>query len=75
LLPIAGPFQNHGIVEWVGLEGTFKGHPVQPPAMSRNIFNQIRLLRAPSNLTWNVSRDGASPPLRATYAGVSPPSS
>ncbi|KAK4816953.1 hypothetical protein QYF61_025776, partial [Mycteria americana] len=28
--------------------------------MSRDIFNQIRLLRAPSNLTLNVSRDGAS---------------
>ncbi|KAK4811312.1 LOW QUALITY PROTEIN: hypothetical protein QYF61_024448 [Mycteria americana] len=31
-----------------------------PPAMSRDIFNYIRLLRAPSNLTLNVSRDGAS---------------
>ncbi|KAK4831309.1 hypothetical protein QYF61_016798 [Mycteria americana] len=28
--------------------------------MGRDIFNQIRLLRAPSNLTLNVSRDGAS---------------
>ena len=28
--------------------------------MSRDIFNQTRLLRAPSNLAWNVSRDGAS---------------
>ncbi|KAK4830027.1 LOW QUALITY PROTEIN: hypothetical protein QYF61_008365 [Mycteria americana] len=41
--------------------GTFKGHLVQPlPAMSRDIFSWIRLLRAPSNLTLNVSRDGAS---------------
>ncbi|KAK4826482.1 hypothetical protein QYF61_009478 [Mycteria americana] len=31
-----------------------------PPAMTRDIFNCIRLLRAPSNLTLNVSRDGAS---------------
>ncbi|KAK4831211.1 hypothetical protein QYF61_016048 [Mycteria americana] len=30
------------------------------PAMSRDICNYIRLLRAPSNLTLNVSRDGAS---------------
>jgi len=29
--------------------------------VSRYIFNWIRLLRAPSGLAWNVSRDGASP--------------
>lgn len=46
------------IVEPFGLEGTFKGHLVQRPAMSRDIFN--RLLRASSNLTLNVSQDGAS---------------
>ena len=28
--------------------------------MSRDFFNWIRLLRAPSNLAWNVFRDGAS---------------
>jgi len=28
--------------------------------MSRDIFSWIRLLRAPSNLAWNVPRDGAS---------------
>jgi len=28
--------------------------------MSRDIFKETRLLTAPSNLTWNVSRDGAS---------------
>ena len=28
--------------------------------MSRDIFNQIRLIRALSNLALNVSRDGAS---------------
>jgi len=27
--------------------------------MSRDIFNQIRVLRALSNLTWSASRDGA----------------
>jgi len=46
--------------EWFGLEGTFKGHLVQPSAISRDIFNWIRLLRALSSLTLNVSRDGAS---------------
>jgi len=32
------------------LEGTFKGHLVQPPAVSKDIFNWIRLLRAPPQL-------------------------
>jgi len=50
---------NHRLTECFGLERTFRGHLVQPPAMSRDIFNQTRLLRAPSNLTLNVSRDGA----------------
>ncbi|KAK4808555.1 hypothetical protein QYF61_009858 [Mycteria americana] len=50
---LSWPFQtlslsmSHGIIECFGLEGTFTGH-------------LIRLLRALSNLTWNVSRDGAS---------------
>jgi len=53
--------KNLRIRELPGLEGTFKGHLVQPPAsMSRDIFNQTRLLRALSNLTLNVSRDGES---------------
>jgi len=50
--------QNHRVV-WVGM--AFKGHLAQPPAMSRDIFNWIRLLRAPSNLAWHVPRDGVSP--------------
>jgi len=44
---------------WVGRD--LKGHPVQTPAESRDIFNQTRLLRAPSILDLNVSWDGASP--------------
>jgi len=48
------------IIERSGLEGTFQGHPVQPSCTEQGIFNQIRLLRALSNLTLNVSRDGAS---------------
>jgi len=28
--------------------------------MARDIFNQIRLLRDPSNLAWNISRGGSS---------------
>jgi len=51
---------NHRIIAYFGLEGTFRGHLVQLPAVSRDIFNYTRLLRAPSNLALNVSRDGDS---------------
>lgn len=40
------------VIEQFGLEGTFKGYLVQAPAMSRGIFNWIRLLRAPFSLTF-----------------------
>ena len=52
---------DHSITDWFGWERTYQGHPAQPPAMGRDIFNRIRVLRAPSNLAWNGSRDGASP--------------
>jgi len=45
----------------LGWERTSEGHPVQPTAMGRDIFSWVRLLRAPSILTLNVPRDGASP--------------
>ncbi|KAK4831204.1 hypothetical protein QYF61_016041 [Mycteria americana] len=51
-------FRNHSIV-WVGRD-LYRSSSTTPPAMSRDIFNYIRLLRAPSNLALNVSRDGAS---------------
>ncbi|KAK4827482.1 hypothetical protein QYF61_018782, partial [Mycteria americana] len=41
-------------------KGTFKGHLVQPPCNEQGHLQLDRLLRAPSNLTLNVSRDGAS---------------
>jgi len=41
----------------LGWKGPLK---VQHPAMSRDIFHSIRLLRAPSNLTMNVPSNGAS---------------
>lgn len=47
--------QNHRIAK-VGR--TLQRSP--SPTMSRDIFNQTRLLRASSNLTFNASRDGAS---------------
>jgi len=44
-----------------GMEGAFKDNLVQPlHAMGRDTFHQIRLLKAPSNLTLNTSNDGAS---------------
>jgi len=42
------------------MEGSFRGHLPNPPAVSRDIFSYGRLLRALSNLALNVSRDGAS---------------
>jgi len=65
--------QNHGMF-WVGREKVFRGPT--PPAVSRDIFNQTRLLRALSYLTLNISKDGATPPLHlwATSSSVSPPS-
>jgi len=45
---------NKWITEWFGLERTFRGHLAQPPAVSRDIFNYIMLLRAPSNLALKI---------------------
>lgn len=38
----------------------WKGHLVQPPAMTRGIFNQTRLVWVLYNLTFNVSRTAAA---------------
>jgi len=60
------PFSHHLILEssdhrlvWVGRDLSRPSSPT--PAMGRDISNQIRVLRAPSSLAWNGSRDGASP--------------
>jgi len=43
---------------WVGRDIQ---KPFSPsPAVSRDVFNWIRVLRAPSNLALNISRDRAS---------------
>ena len=52
------PMSYNYRILWV--EGNFRGQLAQPPAVSGDIFNQTRLLRAPSSLALNVSRDGAS---------------
>ena len=48
------------IIEWLRLEGTLKIIQFQPSAMGRAATHQIRLPRAPFNLTLNVSRDGTA---------------
>ena len=50
---------NHRIVESLELEETFKGHLVQLPYSERGHLQLHQVLRAPSSLTLNVSRDGA----------------
>lgn len=47
------------IREWLELEGTSKITWFQPLAMGRVPNHQIRLPRAPSNLSLNASRNGA----------------
>lgn len=66
--------ENSRIMEWFGVEGTFQGHPVQLPAMNRDTFPQIRLLRAPSKLLCRFSGMEQPPPLWAICSTVSPPS-
>ena len=51
---------GHRIIDWFGWEGTCEDHLFHPPAVSRDISSQTRVLRAPSNLAWNVPRDGVS---------------
>jgi len=48
--------QNHRII-WVGRDLQRSSSPT-PAAVSMDIFNYIRLLRAPSSLTLKVARDG-----------------
>ena len=48
------------VIEWLGLEGTFKVTQLQPPSIGRDISHQTALLTAPSSLALNTSREGAS---------------
>jgi len=47
-------------MELFELEGTLKGHVVQPLCNEQGHLQQIRLLRAPSRLALHVSEDEAS---------------
>jgi len=52
-----------GIIEsqnGLGWKGPYRSSGSNPPAMSRDIFHQHRLLRAPSNLALNPAREGAA---------------
>ena len=52
----------HRIIESFELEGTLKSHVVQFPCNepTPNTYSSIRLLRAPSSLALDVSRDGTA---------------
>ena len=52
--------EQRRITEWLGLEGILKIIWFHPPAMSRDIFHQNRVLTAPSNLALNPAREGAA---------------
>lgn len=32
-------YNNHRIIDWFGVEGTFEDHLLQPPDIGRDIFN------------------------------------
>lgn len=64
-----GPCSHRMIIERFGSEETFKGHLIQPPAMGRDNFNYIWLLRVPSGLTLSAVRDGASTPAWGVLQG------
>ena len=50
---------TYRIIDWFGLEGTFKAHLIPtPPAMGRDTSHQTRLPKAPSSLALNTDRDG-----------------
>ena len=48
------------IIESFELEWTLKGHLVQLPCKEQGRIQLDQVLRAPSNLTLNASRDGAA---------------
>ena len=52
-------FTCFGITELLELEGTLKGHLVQLPCNEQGHPHLHQVLRAPTSLTLNVSRDGA----------------
>lgn len=43
---IQEPPTHHRITEWFGLEGTFKGHLIHPPSITRDTSHSPRVLQA-----------------------------
>lgn len=52
-------YEDHRTTEQPGLEGTLEAHQVPAPAMGRDIFLWVRMLKAPSNQSSNAP-SGAS---------------
>lgn len=48
----------HRIIEWPGLEETLKSSSSNLPAMDRDTFHYIKLLKVPPSLDLKTSRDG-----------------
>lgn len=54
-----GRSDNHKIVEWFGLEGGLKGHPVPTPCHRSSLpLDQVNQI--PVQLGWNPYRNGKS---------------
>ena len=52
--------QNHGIIEQFGLEGTFKGHPVQLPCNKQEQIQLDQVAWSPVQPELECSQGGAS---------------
>lgn len=52
-------FHDYRITEWLRLDGTLKSTQLQLSATASAATHQTGLLRAPSNLVLNASKNGA----------------
>ena len=64
----------HRITEWFGLEGTFKGHPVQPLPWAGTSSTGWGHSEPGPAWPWTFAGMGHPPPRWATCARASPPS-
>jgi len=53
-------YSNHRIIEYMGMEGTFKGPLVEPLCNEQGHLQLVEVVQSLSNLISNVSRVGAS---------------